>query len=171
MITPPNNAKYYVKVDVNPQINNVITNASFKLRELKQMINTLNGTRQVKAELRKELYEILISIRLNLDKFKGLMPSHEAELLEKKLREITQYVKKTSFSEKKSEQPFQIKREETTPSERKTKVEIEARKEPNVYDNASESEKQELEMLKQDLEDISKELKKKERIARLRSGK
>lgn len=174
MVIPPNLAKYYVKFKVSPEFGNGLSNLSYKIRELKQIINMLNGSRQSKASLRKELYEALISLRLNADKYKGMMPTHEVELLEKKLREINQFAKKYVDEKKievfpniRSEAPKQLrpKRAFQQPA---ASVQV---KSPSMLDNALDSEKQELELLKQDLEDITKELQKKDRYNRLRSGK
>jgi hypothetical protein len=170
MVIPPNLAKYYVKFKVSPEFGAGLSNLSYRIRELKQIINMMNSSRQNKAELRKELYESLISLRLNADKFKGMMPSHEVEMLEKKLREINQFAKKyveekkiDVFPDIKSEMPKQFRPKRAF---QQSAVQVPV-KSPSMLDNALDSEKQELDLLRQDLEDITKELQKKERFSRL----
>ncbi|MBN1923222.1 MAG: hypothetical protein JW791_00500 [Nanoarchaeota archaeon] len=150
---------YYIKIGLGSRFGTELSNISYLLKELKQTRNSLNSYRQKKAELRKELYEMLISLRLNLDKLKNHLPAHEAAKLEKRIKEIESYSKKKRAVEKKTVKgkvkkaaKKEVKKEKKLPEKVKVK--------PEEKIDMLSSEKRELELLKQDLENISKELKK-----------
>ncbi|PIU88430.1 hypothetical protein COS64_03705 [archaeon CG06_land_8_20_14_3_00_37_11] len=218
-------SNYYIKLGISGQVKTGLSNSSYLLKELKKLLNALNGFRQKKAELRKEVYEMLISIRLNMDNLINHLPHHEASRLQKEIDKIEDYHRSEAAKKKfeKKELPsvkfkklkltdikglgrksaellksemgiksvddlekaaeagklreisgFGIKMEnqvlqsirklksKETSSAKKKLVEKKAEKKENIMDGALNSEKRELELLKQDLENISRELQKKQ---------
>jgi hypothetical protein len=192
---------YYVKLGLAGEFNNGLSNISYLMKEWKRTRNAMHNFRQQKAQLRKEFYETLISLRLNMDKLKSHLPEHEARKLMKKIEDIKKYAKEKKkkkekeksdskktklmkdyeketgnhaiwrgrvtkqFKEWKDEKEGKSpekKEKKTTPNKKKKKQEIfpEKKEKEDPFKGALESEKKELELLRQDLENISKELKK-----------
>ncbi len=151
---------YYIKLGVGSKFSTELSNISYLLKELKKARNSLNNSRQRKAEARKEFYELLISLRLNMDKLKDHLPHHEAAKLEQKIKEISTFEKKKPKPVKKKESKKgkskkQVKKKEEKPAARKEVKPV--KKKPDML----ASEKRELELLKEDLESISRELRRK----------
>ena len=148
---------YYVKLGVSGEVSTELSNISYNVRELRRLKNSLDNTRQKKALMRKEFYELLINLRLDLDKLKNSLPTHEANKLIKQIEEIDKYqnkpVKKVIPKNKEEKKPVK-----KSPALKK-KEEPEKKTMPKKEDNMMSSEKRELELLRQDLESISQELK------------
>ncbi len=151
-----NLSDYYVKLGVTNEFVKELNNINYLMRELRELKNSLASYRQRKAELRKELYEMLISLRLGSDRMKRLLPEHDINLLKKKLEEIKRYGRKTS--EKKAKKQAKVKSKKAV----KQKEEKKTTKKKSKRSELLESEKRELELLKRDLENITKELKRRE---------
>lgn len=148
---------YYVKIGVGYNFGKSVGDTSYLLKELKNTITELRGTRQYKAKLRKEFFEYLISLRLNMDTFKTLLPHHEAEVLEKKINDILKLTGKP-IRKKKVEKKKKPKKVAKKKPKKKKKIVL---KTPEEKVDLLSSEKRELELLRQDLEDISRELQEK----------
>ncbi|MDD4352931.1 MAG: hypothetical protein PHN56_00585 [Candidatus Nanoarchaeia archaeon] len=158
---------YYVKFGIKNDMKNNLSNLSYLVATLKNDLNIINNLRGKKAFLRKELYETLISLRLNVDSLERHMPSKEFEALKNKIEEISKYAKKETVKKsepsKKIEKPAPVIKPEVIKKEfdiKKPEPVIE--KKSDLYNNASDKEKKELEALKRDLEEISNQLKNKE---------
>jgi hypothetical protein len=154
---------FYVKFGVKSEMKNNLSNLSYLISTLKHDLEMVNNFRAKKAYLRKELYETLISLRLNIDNLERHMPSKEFEALKNKIAEISKYAKKEIVAkkpeikpkpiiEKKAEEPKKIEASKPKPI---------IEKKAQEYEGASDKEKRELEMLKKDLEDISNQLRSK----------
>lgn len=161
---------YYTKIMVGGRFTNELSNASYLVKELKRTRNSMNNFRQRKAELRKEFFETLISLRLNMDALLNHLPHHEASVLKKKIEQIEKYEKnrkklKKEDKEKKVKKK-KVKKKKAKIKKKKEEKKVEAPKpvkKKSIMDDALESEKKELELLKKDLENISRELKKKKK--------
>ncbi len=152
-----NLSDYYVKLGVTNEFVKELNNINYLMRELREIKNSLNSYRQRKAELRKELYEMLISLRLGSDRMKRLLPEHDINLLKKKLEEIKRYGRKTS--EKKATKQTKVKSKKVAKQKEEKKT---TTKKKSKRSELLESERRELELLKRDLENITKELKRRE---------
>ena len=171
--------EYYVSMKVSEELSNSIGKLKDYTRELKKNRNRIYSLKIRCAEIRKEMYERLISLRLGIDKFMSLLPQHEAKLLEKKLDSIKRYIKrerkkkeKIKEKEKKKDMRKKKKRSGKCPGCGKNfkrldmhtcKIKEKKKKVPVEEDLRLESEKQELESLRRDLENISDEIEKHKR--------
>jgi hypothetical protein len=147
---------FFVKFGIKSDMKNNLSNLSYLIATLKKDLSLINDLREKKAFLRKELYETLISLRLNVDSMERHMPSKEFEALKNKIGEISRYAKKEKIPE-----IIKINKAIKEPSVVK-KPEIAAKKNSSLINNASDKEKKELELLKKDLEEISKQLRNRE---------
>lgn len=147
---------YYIKYDVDNNLNVNLSNLSTSNKELLMTLKELSDIRRKSAMLRKDFFEKMISIRLNLDKFSNHLPVEEFKKLEKNLKEMEKYQKNFTKPEK------QIIKKVEKKKEIKELIEEEENNDDMIINEALESEKKELELLKQDLERISSELDKKE---------
>lgn len=163
---------YYTKLVVGGKFSSELSNASYLVKELKRVRNSMENYRQRKAELRKEFFETLVMLRLNMDDLLNHLPHHEAALLKKKIDEIQKFEEKRKDLRRKEKKKDGKKAEKKVVKKGKKPVKKEIKKEEkkaekkvvkpkSKFDNALESEKKELELLKRDLEDISRELRKK----------
>jgi hypothetical protein len=148
---------FFVKFGIKSDMKNNLSNLSYLIATLKKDLSLINDLREKKAFLRKELYETLISLRLNIDSMERHMPSKEFEALKNKIGEISKYAKKEKI-------PKVIKFDKAIkkPAEFAKKPEIIVKKNSSMINNASDKEKKELELLKKDLEEISRQLRNKE---------
>ncbi|MDD2678403.1 MAG: hypothetical protein PHS81_00785 [Candidatus Nanoarchaeia archaeon] len=153
---------FYVKFGVKHDIKRNLSNISYLISELKKSLGTIAGFREKKALLRKELYETIISLRLNLDLMDKHMPSKEFDALKKKLDEIEKFAVKKDAGVKmavaeKKETVAEKKPEDKKAREIKKPAPI-IKKKDDLYAGASDAEKKELEALKKDLEEIKSQL-------------
>jgi len=154
----------YVKFGVKAEMKNNLSNLAYMIATLKKDLGIIDNLRVKKAFLRKELYETLVSLRLNMDSMENHMPSKEFEALKKKLEEINRYAKKEA-AKKPEVKKKEIKAPAPKPAPvavKKEEPKIVAEKVSGMYDGASDKEKKELEALKKDLEDISSQLRNKQ---------
>jgi hypothetical protein len=154
---------FFVKFGIKDDMKNNLSNLSYLIATLKKDLSIINTLRGKKAFLRKELYETLISLRLNVDYLEKHMPSKEFEALKNKIQEISKYAKKeiekkpeVKKTEKIIEKPVEVKKEIIKNPEPVVE------KKSSIFDVASDKEKKELETLKKDLENISNQLKNKD---------
>ncbi|MFA5333819.1 MAG: hypothetical protein WC376_04975 [Candidatus Nanoarchaeia archaeon] len=154
---------FYVKFGIKNDMKNNLSNLSYLIATLKKDLSLVNNLRGKKAFLRKELYETLISLRLNIDSFERHMPAKEYEALKNKILEISKYAKKEL-----DKKPEVKKVERIIPKpveaikEAIKKPEPVSEKKSSLFDGASDKEKKELETLRKDLEDISEQLRNKD---------
>ncbi len=166
--------EYYVSMQVPEKLRDGIVKLGDYSRRIKKNKNSIYSLKYRRAEIRKEIYEKLVSLRLGLDKFKSLLPEHEAKMLEEKLKLISNHVK---------EEKEKKRREKELKKEKKKKIrglcpycgkrfkrldlhkpycdEKEKEEEKRIdkeEDLRLDSEKRELEMLRKDLENISAEI-------------
>ncbi len=92
--------EYYVSMKVSEELSDGINNLGTFTRDLKKYRNSIYSLKMRRAEIRKEIYERLISLRLGLDKLKSLLPEHEAKMLEKQLENIKRHI---AYEQKKLE--------------------------------------------------------------------
>jgi hypothetical protein len=154
---------FYVKFGIKNDMKNNLSNLSYLVATLKKDLSIVNNFRKKKAFLRKELYETLISLRLGVDSLEQHMPSKEFEALKNKIAEISKYAKKEIVKKIKAKPVKKIVVSKPEPvkviKEAFKKPEPVVEKKSSLYDNASDKEKKELELLRKDLEDISNQLK------------
>jgi len=157
-------SNYYIRIGVDGKFSGKLSNMSHYVKELKKTFEEIKSLKYKKAILRRDFFENMISLRLNIDKFRNHLPSEEFKKLQAQLVEIEKYQKlfekekpkkKTVSVEKKKEV---VKKAEPV-KEKVVKKEIV--EEDPVYSNALDSEKKELELLKKDLEEINAQLNKK----------
>jgi hypothetical protein len=173
--------EYYVSMKISEELSDGIKKLGTFTRELKKNRNSIYSQKMRRAEIRKEIYERLISLRLGLDKLKSLLPEHEAKMLENQLVKIKRHIRyeqKKLFKEKKKllKEKQKVAKSGKCPVCHKNfkrldlhkckppkKKEEEKKVEPlftREEDLRLESEKQELENLRKDLENISREIEK-----------
>jgi gas vesicle protein len=153
-----NVSDFYVKFGVKSDMKNNLSNLSYLIATLKNDLWHINNLRGKKAYLRKNLYEILISLRLGVDSLERHLPSKEFEALKNKIEEISRFAKKEAAKKPeiaKVSEPVVAKKVQQPI--KKIVDEIK-----DDFAGASDKERKELEKLKADLEEISKQLKEKD---------
>ncbi len=155
---------FYVKFGVKSDMKANLSNLSYLIATLKNDLWHINNLRGKKAYLRKNLYEMLISLRLGADSLERHLPSKEFEALKNKIEEINRFakkeaVKKQAVAEKKPE-IVNIPKPVVAEKVQQSKKIVEEIKDD--FAGASDKERKELEKLKADLEEISKQLKEKD---------
>ncbi len=145
---------FYVKFGVKSDMKANLSNLSYLVSTLKNDLWHINNLRGKKAYLRKNLYEILISLRLGADSLERYLPSKEFEALKNKIEEIDRFAKKEAV--RKPEIANVPKPAVVEKVQQSRKIVEEAK---DDFAGASDKERKELEKLKADLEEISKQLK------------
>ena len=97
---------------------------------------------------------------LNIDKFKNHLPSHEVANLKRKIEEISKFDVKGKKKKSKIVKDKKDKKVEKKKVTRKSSKPVFNSDKEDVMGGALASEKKELELLRKDLESISKELDK-----------
>ena len=150
---------FFVKFGIKNEMKSNLSVLYYLVSQLIKDLSKMNGLRQKKALLRMDLFETMVSLRLNIDLMERHLPSKEFEALKKKIEEISKYAKK---EEKKAEsqKPKILPSEKIKEKKEPIKDEPEMpKKEDSLYEKASDSEKKELDKLRKELEDISNQLK------------
>lgn len=148
-------SNYYIKLDMGNKFSENVTNLNYKNKELNLLLKNLSIIRKRNIETRSKIYENLISIRLNLDKFKNILPNEEFKKLNDNLKEIEKYQKlKNAEKSKKVKKIAKKKKNTFKPEVLKT-----ISQEEKIRKNALDSEKRELDLLKKDLEKLNEQLK------------
>ena len=148
-------ANYYIKLGMGNKFSENVTNLNYKNKELQSVFKNLAIIRKSSAESRSKIYENLISMRLNLDKFKNILPNEEFKKLNDSLKAIEKYQKLKTV--KKSKKVKKIaKKEKVVFKPQASKI---ISQEDEIRKNALDSEKRELDLLKKDLEKLSEQLK------------
>jgi len=145
---------FYVKFGVKSDMKANLSNLSYLIATLKNDLWHINNLRGKKAYLRKNLYEMLISLRLGADSLERYLPSKEFEALKNKIEEIDRFAKKEAV--RKPEIANVPKPAVVEKVQQSRKIVEEAK---DDFAGASDKERKELEKLKADLEEISKQLK------------
>ena len=163
---------FFVKFGVKNNVKGNLSSLSYLISELKKDLSIINNFRQKKAVLRKEFYEVLVSLRMNMDSMEKYMPSKEFEALKRTVEEISKFAIKQEKERAVYEAPKRMERiraDRIIPREKPREVvdikkeftrkpEPVVKKKDDFYESASDAEKRELELLKKDLEEISRQL-------------
>ncbi len=159
-----NVSDFYVKFGVKSDMKNNLSNLSYLIATLKNDLWHINNLRGKKAYLRKNLYEILISLRLGVDSLERHLPSKEFEALKNKIEEISRFAKKEAAKKPAIEKKLEIAKVSEPVVAEKVQQPIKKIVEEikDDFAGASDKERKELEKLKADLEEISKQLKEKD---------